>query len=335
MTLTQPLISVVVTTYSLQRLKDVKELVDSLSVQTYPNIELVFVGENRRDLCDEIGSYAHARKIRNVTVLFNDGQPGASAARNLAITRAQGDVIAFLDDCVVAAPNWAEEVVKTYAERDDILGVAGAAEPHWEEPSMGWLPQDLHWLVSCTSFLEFHGKHESAHGATVNVSYRKEAFAVAGVFSPSLGPKRSLYGRRPRWQEGSEDQEFSRRVGRASGKAILFNPAVKVRRKVYKHQLALRFVAQRAQATGWSRHMLQRFYGLEDRTLGQAQFSLLRRIIIKLLPNILARFFTHPVIAWHQLRVTLVALLFVALGYLSFSFHSRFPTDEQLTSSPR
>lgn len=335
MELTHPAISVVVTTYSLDRLSNVKALVDSLSAQTCPDLELVFVGENDRQLCHKVACHAYSRGIRGITVLFNDGDPGASPARNLGITRARGDFVAFLDDSVEAHPTWAEEILNTYGMAEDVVGVAGVAEPDWEEPSMASLPEELHWLVSCTGFLDTQAIRESAHGATVNVSYRREAFAVAGLFSPHLGPNRSQHGRRPRRKEGSEDQEFSRRVLRASAKKILFNPAVRVRRKVYKFQLTPRFVAQRACATGWSRRMLKHRYGSEDKTLGDEQAKLLHRVLTRLLPAILVRFFVHPVKAWWQLRITVVAVAFAALGYVSFSFGSRLAADEQVNGSQR
>jgi len=315
-----PLLSVVVTTYSGERLSDVAQLVDSLAAQTYGRIELVFVAENDPAMRDAVARFAGERGLATVA-LFNDGEPGASAARNLGIGRARGEIVAFLDDTTVAQPDWAAQIAKTFAEHPEAVGVAGLAEPLWQDPSLAWLPPELEWLVSCTGFLKATAVQPTAHGATVNVAYRREVFAEAGLFLTELGPKRTLYGRRPRWQEGSEDQEFSRRVVSAFGDRILLNPAVRVRRKVYAYQLTTSFIARRARATGWSRRMLRRLYGSQDRTLGRRQAGLLGRIVIGLLPRVLLRFLYRPATAWKQLRATVAAVVFVGVGYASFYFH--------------
>ena len=80
-----PLLSLVITSYTEERLKDVYELLDSIKAQTYSNMETVFVAERSRELFQKIKTYAEEKAIPNVKVIFNDDEPGASAARNLGI----------------------------------------------------------------------------------------------------------------------------------------------------------------------------------------------------------------------------------------------------------
>lgn len=322
MALATPRLSVVVTSYSRERLADVRELVLSLAQQTQGGLELVFVAEGDPSLGAEVARAA-ARAGLEAQVLFNDGEPGASAARNLAIGRARGEVIAFLDDTVVAEADWAERLLACFARHPQAVGVAGLAAPLWQDPSLAWLPPELEWLVSCTGFLDVEEVTPTSHGATVNVAYRGQVFARAGLFRTDLGPKRSLYGRAPRGGEGSEDQEFARRVRAAFGDRILLDPAVRVRRKVYPYQLTAAFIAKRARATGYSRHLLRRLYGSQDRSLGSQQLGLLGRIFVSLLPRVLLLSLRRPGVAWRQLRATVVALVFVGAGYTSSLIHSR------------
>lgn len=65
-----PLLSVIVTSYRLDRLADIKELLDSLQAQTHSNLEVIFVGEGTRDLGQEVVAYGRqqaaqlARRLR-------------------------------------------------------------------------------------------------------------------------------------------------------------------------------------------------------------------------------------------------------------------------------
>jgi glycosyltransferase involved in cell wall biosynthesis len=318
--LSVPTLSVIVTSYALYRFKEVTTLLNSLKNQSYPILEIIFVGENSRELCDKVRNYARASSMANVIVFFNNGEPGASVARNIGIEHAQGDVIAFLDDCTVAMPNWAKEMTGVYAENEHIIGVAGAAEPMWEDPALDWFPIELYWLVSCTSWMGLKEKTKTCQGASVNLSYRREAFQKAGLFSRSLGPKRSTNGRIPRWREGPEDNELSRRIVKITHGHIIFNPEARVYRKVCNYQLSLNFIAKRARATGWSAHLLYHFYKGED--TGTLQSDLLRRIILSLLPNIARRSFRQPRIAWRQLTATFVTVICFAVGYFSFPIYN-------------
>ena len=50
----QPLLSIVVTSYTTERLNDIYELLDSVKTQTYSDIETIFVAERSTELCDKI-----------------------------------------------------------------------------------------------------------------------------------------------------------------------------------------------------------------------------------------------------------------------------------------
>jgi glycosyltransferase involved in cell wall biosynthesis len=317
-----PLISVVVTTYTLDRLKDVKELLDSLRAQSYPNIEVVFVGESCRELCEEVSRYAQTIRIAKITILFNNGEPGVSAARNLGIRHARGDIIAFIDDDTIAAPNWAEELAKTYAEENHVIGVAGAAEPLWEKLAMAWFPPELYWMIGCTSWQDRNEERRDAYNApTVNVSYKREAFQRAGLFSTAIGPQ---WGNSPKiasWAYGtSEDTELFLRIRRATGQRIVYNPKVKVRHKVTRQKLGLRRLARFARGVGLASYPLMHRCGREDRKTPQLRYSVLYRILTRLLPRIFVGSLKNPLIAWRQLQVTVIAVLFAGLGYIAFLF---------------
>ena len=109
------------------------------------NIETIFVAERSAELYERVKTYAEEKAVRNMIVVFNNGEPGLSAARNLGIKEARGDIIAFIDDDALPFPDWAEEMVKTY-EDDQVIAVTGPALPLWEHKAMAWFPEEFYWI---------------------------------------------------------------------------------------------------------------------------------------------------------------------------------------------
>jgi len=133
---TPPLVSVIATSYSMERLGDLTALLDSLEKQTYHDCEIIVVLEKSQELLDRITEYVRQKGYANVRLLFNSGLGGLSAARNLGIKNARGTILAFIDDDAVATPDWLENIVKTFQDNDNIVGVTGAITPLWETQEM-------------------------------------------------------------------------------------------------------------------------------------------------------------------------------------------------------
>jgi glycosyltransferase involved in cell wall biosynthesis len=304
----QPLLSIIVTSYTTERLRDIYELMDSIKTQTYPNIETIFIAESSTELFDKVRAYAIENTL-NLAVIFNDGEPGLSAARNLGIKQAKGDIIAFVDDDTVLFDDWAEEMVKAYDD-DSIIGVTGLAFPLWEDESMSWFPEELYWVISCTAWSGWNEVREVRNAWGMNMSFRREVFEKAGLFDNKFGFHKGPI---------AEDNEFSLRVRAKTGKSIIYYPNIRLWHRVHKYRLSQQFIRERAYWIGYSRCMLKRLYLRTDNgkgLLGQER-QLLRRILTRLFPSIFRTFFTNPVIAWRRLSVTMTALFFVAIGYYS------------------
>ena len=58
-----PRLSIVVTAYTLERLKDIHELLDSIGGQSYREMEVVFVIERSPELLDRIREHLRMRKM--------------------------------------------------------------------------------------------------------------------------------------------------------------------------------------------------------------------------------------------------------------------------------
>jgi GT2 family glycosyltransferase len=314
-----PLLSIVATSYSTDRLKDIFNLLNSIKQQAYPYIETIFVTERSLELHNKVKGYASERVIPKVQVLFNEAEPGASAARNLGIKHSNGEIIALVDDDVTLFPDWAEEMVKTYQD-DSIIGATGPALPMWEDESMRWFPDEFSWLWGGTLWGDWHNEiREIKNVGGMNCSFRREAFDKAGGYLTSL--KTLQEGG---WfQPTGEEVEFSLRVRRITGKRIVFNPKVKVYHKVYKSRFRWRVMAKRAFRMGYLRRMGKAIYPENDKreeSASRVEYALLKRIFTKLVPDILRGFFRHPAIAWRRLSVCVIGTLFTGLGYIFYIF---------------
>jgi GT2 family glycosyltransferase len=305
----QPALSIVVSSYTVERLSDICELLDSIKVQTYPNIETIFVAESSQELLSTIITYANERNIQNLEVIFNEGEPGLSAARNLGIKQAKGDIIAFVDDDTILYENWAEEMVKAYKD-DSVIGVTGPAFPLWQDEAMSWFPEECYWIISCTAWTGWDEVQEVRNAWGHSMSFRREAFEQCGVFDNTFGFHKGPL---------AEDIEFSLRVRTKTGKHIIYHPGVRLRHRVHQYRISWRFIRERSYWIGHSRRMMKRLYpqtGNVQDLLNQ-EHQLLKRILKRLFPSIFRNIFTNPTIAWRKLSVTMIALLFVAIGYYS------------------
>jgi GT2 family glycosyltransferase len=298
---------VVVTSYSKERLPDLFGLLESLKSQTYPHLEIVFVGERSEELPDSVRNYASEHMVPNVTVLFNSGDPGLSSARNIGIRHANGDIIAFLDDDVIAFPDWADNTVVALAE-DNVAGVTGPALPLWEDQRMSWFPEELYWVLSCTAWSGWEELREVRNAWGMNCAFPRQVFEVVGPFQTQTGYHMGPF---------AEDNEFSLRVRLKTGKRILYVPHAKVWHRVHRYRLSWSFMRKRAYWIGRSRRYLLRAYAPRQRprVFLDQEDELLRRIVRQRIPAEMVHIFSNPRRAIRRLTATAWALLFVALGY--------------------
>jgi len=312
--------SIVITSYTAERLKDIYELLDSIKAQTYPKNETIFLAERSRELYDQVKAYAEKEAIPNMKVVFNRHGAGLSAARNLGIKHTSGSIIGFVDDDVVLFPDWVERMVKTY-ENDAVIGVTGPAFPLWEEAAMAWFPEEFYWIISCTAWFDGNSVKEVRNAWGHSMSFRKEAFQTC-LFADTFGRTEGAHEAGKRGPVG-EDSEFSINLRRKTGRAIVYNPDVKVWHKVYRYRLTPSFIRRQAYWQGYTKAMFKKLYSGgngQDKDVLAVERTLLRRILLRLFPGIATGFFRHPAVAWKKLSLTVKVLFHLTLGYFSAVF---------------
>ena len=312
-----PLMSIIVTSYTSERIEDIFELLDSIITQTYPNFEIVFVVEGSKELEMKVRAYQEKNKISTMKVVFYSERLGLSAARNLGSEKAKGDIFAFVDDDVILFPHWAEEVVKTFMD-DSIVGVTGPALLYWKDKPLEWFPEEFHWLIGGTSWYDERGLNDVRNVWGMNMSFRKQAFASTNGFKTNFGLHNIS---RTNWRDPpSEDVDFSFRVRKETCKRIVYNPNVRVGHKVSNSKITFLFIMQRAFSVGYQRRMIKRMYIWSNSTkdIFSPERNVVSRIFTNLLPSILTGFFKAPLVALRKAAVTCIIMMFVGLGYFTF-----------------
>ena len=103
-----PLVSVIVATYNRAAL--LKETINSILSQTYPNIELIIVSDASTDNTDEIVLSYNDKRITYLRLSKNAGLP--SKTRNKGLEIATGAYIAFCDDDDLWVPHKLEKQMR-------------------------------------------------------------------------------------------------------------------------------------------------------------------------------------------------------------------------------
>lgn len=119
-----PYVSVIVPVYNAE--KTLCTTLSALLIQTYTQLELIFVNDYSRDgsliiLQDSKSDFEH-RKI-NVKILNHDVNRGVAAARNTGLSNATGKYIYYVDADDAIEPDTVELLVKTAEQQQaDIVG---------------------------------------------------------------------------------------------------------------------------------------------------------------------------------------------------------------------
>lgn len=117
---TRPLISVIMPTKN--RAAFLPRAIASLEAQSYDNWELVVVDDGSTDATPEYLDGLRGERFRP----FRAAGAGASAARNIALAKACGELIAYLDDDNIMHPEWLKSVVWAFEQRPESNVLYGA-----------------------------------------------------------------------------------------------------------------------------------------------------------------------------------------------------------------
>ncbi|WP_395360937.1 glycosyltransferase [Streptomyces sp. YH02] len=188
-----PRTSVVVATR--ERPERLARALDSLLVQDHPDFELIVVDNAPRTTdTHELVTRTYAERVRYV----REDTPGLATAHNTGLAAAEGAVVAFTDDDVIADPHWLTALTAPFATDPGLGCVTGLILP----ARLGTPAQVL---------LESHGGFAKgfaprlydparppvdeplfpftagSFGSGANMAFRADALRRAGGFDPATG----------------------------------------------------------------------------------------------------------------------------------------------------
>lgn len=182
------LLSIIICTYNREDciLKALLSLKDQ--TMTAEDYEVVLVDNNSTDTTPVIcRNFIIANPQMNIQYIHEPRQ-GLSYARNTGIERAQGAIIAFLDDDAIAAKHYCQTLVDFFAVTPQAMVVGGRIFPKFETSQPAWMPRELTPLYSTLDLgnevCEFkRGKYPIG----ANMAFRNYVFQECGTFNTSLG----------------------------------------------------------------------------------------------------------------------------------------------------
>lgn len=244
-----PSISVVVCAYTMERLGEIVRAIESLRSQSRPPHQIVLVIDHSPELRSECRQH-----WEDVEVIENRERQGLSGARNTGLAAASGDVVAFLDDDAVAAPDWLERLADAYRDAE-VVGVGGKVRPEWEEGRPGWFPSEFDWVVGCTHSGMPARTEPVRNLVGANMSFRRQAVLAAGGFRHELG----RVGKIP---AGCEETDLCIRINeRQPNGVILYDPAAVVDHLVPAARGEASYFVSRCRGEGGSKAILARLVG--------------------------------------------------------------------------
>jgi glycosyltransferase involved in cell wall biosynthesis len=179
--------------------------------------------------------------------------PGLSAARNLALEAACGDVVAFIDDDAVPRPGWLAALVAPFA-RPEIGCVGGRVLLRFGERVPTWLPAPLLGYLSQYDL----GPEERRVTYTLPMEQypRGANMAVRGAAAADVGGFRGIFGRSGRSLLSNEEVDFCYRL-ETGGWELRYTGEAVVDHLVLPERLRPDWFLQRVSAQGASDALFQ------------------------------------------------------------------------------
>lgn len=236
-------ISVVISTYTLDRWHILNEAVSALHEQTHRPHQVLVVVDHQPAVLERA-----AADLEGVVALPSAEPPGLAGCRNTGAREANGSIVAFIDDDAVPAPDWLEQLAAPY-EDEGVVAVGGDVIPSWSASPPSWFPPEFNWVVGCSyrGLPETRAQVRNLIGA--NMSFRREVFEQLQFFS-GLGHAngRSL---------GGEETDFCIRLAEVfPGRSIVYEPEARVRHHVPANRARFGYFLRRCYNEGVSKGVL-------------------------------------------------------------------------------
>ncbi len=221
---TKTFVSVVVCTYNGS--EKIDPCLKSLLKQNYEDFEIIVVDDGSTD------NVASIIKKYPVKLYRYTQNKGLSAARNVGIKHAKGEIIAFTDDDCIADIYWLSALVKGYTN-EEIAGVGGIVQVNNKENSifaqfvrernpLGPMTDEL--LVSNNIFYRFHLYIKNMYN-NILISKPTRAYSLIGA---NMSFRKDILAENNGFDElftfGADEEDLCKRIHKNNKAVLLYVP---------------------------------------------------------------------------------------------------------------
>ncbi len=300
-------VSTIVCAYTMDRLEDTKEAVDSLLKQSIEPHQVIVSVDNNEKLF-------HRLKLEvpsEVKVFLNNGIHGLSESRNVGIRNSTGDIVALIDDDAVADSKWLENLLPCFEKDPNVMVVGGESISVWPKGKQPcWFPDEFDWTIGCTAHNKLMVQENSdiRNVTGSNMAFRKEVFDKVGFWETDLG---AVDGK----SRGGEEANICLRI--KSGiehSRILYEPRAVVFHKIAPSRATLGHLLSYCWDEGFNRAKMRKATSeFVDNPLSE-EISFLRKLLTNSIGGRMIRFYKVSNIA--QAGAIILSLISMGTTYL-------------------
>ena len=308
----RPTVSIVVTTYTTERMNDLLSLIDSIERMHTPDIELIIIIERAYESF-QLATKKLGQCNFSSRVIFKNERLGISNARNLGIKHSSAAIVAFVDDDAILLEGWKTRLLEAFSSFPEAIGVVGPALPLWENPKNNWFPKEFYWMIGCSEWTGWKTRRKTRFGWGVNMAFRRSVFSTCS-FADGFSKGANRAGK---MGPVGDDTDFCFRATERNSSFLLFEPQVKVLHRVYEFRLSRHFTRRYAYWQGYTEAMFR----LDNRVATartSSQSHLIVGIIKDLVPGIFSDLVVRPNVAISKFMLLFDSFIFFALGFTSF-----------------
>jgi GT2 family glycosyltransferase len=239
-------VSVVICTHDVARFDRLRQAIDSVAGQAESAHEVILVVDGNPTVL-----HAATDAFPGLNVLPNTRSKGLSGARNTGLLAASGEIVAFLDDDAIAAPDWLTAISVAFSS-PFIMGVGGPILPSWPGERPRWMPREFDWVVGCSYEGQSTSQGKVRNLIGCNMAFRRGALLMAGLFAEELGRVGANAA-------GAEETELCLRASAMFPAArLVMTEQVSVRHQIDEHRTRFDYFVRRCIAEGRSKALMAR-----------------------------------------------------------------------------
>lgn len=298
-----PNVSVIICSYTMERLEDVHEAVNSVLTQTLKPYEVIVSVDHNKELFQRL----QQELPPDVKVVLNRGVKGSAETRNVGIRFSTGDVVAFIDDDAIAEKNWLGHLIEHYQD-PNVVAVGGRIVSVWSDDRPHWFPEELDWIVGGTYKGYIKAQTQIRNLLWPNMSFRRKVCNQIGLIRTDLG----ALGKTAR---SGDETEFCMRIRHHIPNAIIsYEPNAIVYHKALPHQTTLKHLIVRSFNEGKYKGRSIKIYSALSQNPLRTERSYLRYLLFASIPERLKRFYTKGCLL--EMGAIMISIAATGVGYM-------------------